>query len=66
MAIAKVVELIAQGNSIEDAVNQAIEIASKTVRNIKSVYVKDIQAKVDNNKVVHYRLDVKISFVLDK
>lgn len=66
MAIVKVIELIAEGESIEKAVENTISIASKTVRNIKSVYVQDIQAKVENNKVVAYRVDTKVSFVLDR
>ena len=64
MSIVKVIEVISQGDSVENAVTAAVDEASKTVKNIKTVYVKDIQAIVQNNKVEKYRLDVKISFVI--
>lgn len=64
MSIVKVIELIAEGDSVEGAVQSAVDEASKTVRNIKSVYVQDIQALIENNKVKKYRLDVKVSFVI--
>ena len=64
MSIVKVIEVISEGDSVENAVTAAVDEASKTVKNIKTVYVKDIQAIVQNNKVEKYRLDVKISFVI--
>ena len=66
MAIVKVIEIISEGDSVENAVAAAVEEASKTVRNIKSVYVKNIQALVQNNKVEKYRIDAKVSFVISK
>lgn len=65
MAIVKVIELLAEGKDMEDAVQAAITEAAKTVRNIKSGYVENIQAIVENNKVTKYRLDVKVSFVVE-
>lgn len=66
MAVVKVIEILAQSSkSWEDATNVALQEAAKTVRNIKSVYVKDLQAKVENNRVVEYRINAKISFVVD-
>ena len=64
MAIVKVIEVISEGDSVENAVTAAVDEASKTVRNIKTVYVKDIQALVENNKVAKYRIDAKISFLV--
>ena len=64
MSIVKVIEVISEGDSVENAVTAAVDEASKTVKNIKTVYVKDIQAIVQNNKVEKYRLDVKISFII--
>ncbi len=66
MSLVKVIEIISEGDSIEHAVTAAVEEASKTVRNIKSVYVKDIQAIVQNSKVEKYRIDAKVSFVIGK
>lgn len=67
MSLVKVIELLAESEkSWEDAVNNAIEDASKTVQNIKSVYVKDFQAIVENNKVTKYRVNVKVSFAVER
>ena len=63
MSVVKVIEVLAQSDeSWEDAVDKALEEASKTVRNIKSIYVKDFQAIVENNEVTAYRVNTKISF----
>ncbi len=64
MSVVKVIELLAEGSTMEDAVEAALAEASKTIRNIKSVYVEDIQALVENNKISKYRLNVKFSFVV--
>jgi len=67
MAIIKVIELLASSaTSWEDAAQQAVNHASKTIRNIRSVYVKEHSASVENNKITQYRVDVKISFELDE
>ena len=66
MAIIKVIELMASSNtSWEDAAQQAVNHASKTLRNIRSIYIKEKSATVENNKIAEYRVDVKISFELD-
>ena len=67
MAVVKVIEILAQSSkSWEDAVNEAISEASKTVNNIQSVYVKEFQTDVENNKVVAYRVNCKISFLIER
>lgn len=65
MPVAKVIEVKAEGDTIEAAVEQAVAGASKSVRNIQSVWVKDFQAKVENGKVSHYRVDTKVTFLVD-
>lgn len=65
MTLAKVIEVIAEGKTIELAVDAAVKEASDTVRNIKSVYVEGIQALVDDSKVTKYRVNVKVTFVVD-
>lgn len=66
MAIVKVIEVLAQsGKSWEDAASIALQEASRTVRNIKSLYVDDFQAKVEDNRITEYRLRAKISFVIE-
>lgn len=65
MAIVKVIEVLSEGSSIEKATEAAIKDSAKTVRNIKSVYIQDIQALVKDNKVTKYRINAKISFVVE-
>ncbi|HKL49171.1 MAG TPA: dodecin family protein [Desulfuromonadales bacterium] len=66
MSLAKVIEVLAEGKTVEDAVQGAVDEASETVNNIKGVYVKDIQALVENNKVTGYRINAKITFIVQK
>ncbi len=64
--VVKVIEVLAQSSkSWEDAAQNAIDEAAKSVRNIKSIYIVDKSAKVENNKIVKYRITAKISFVID-
>jgi dodecin len=66
MAIVKVIEVLAQSSkSWEDAANIALQEASRTVRNITSIYVSDFQAKVEHNRITEYRVNAKISFVVE-
>jgi flavin-binding protein dodecin len=67
MAIVKVIEVLAESDaSWEDAVKKAVGEASRTVRNIKSVYVKGFQAMVEGDKIRTFRVNAKISFLVDK
>jgi flavin-binding protein dodecin len=67
MSVVKFLELSAQSpNSYEDAVRQAVERASSTLRNIRSVWVKEFEAVVENDKVSQFRVLVKISFQLEE
>ncbi|MBV8095810.1 MAG: dodecin domain-containing protein [Acetobacteraceae bacterium] len=67
MAVVKVLELLAESpNGFDDAVRQAVAEACKTVRGIRHVYVSEFQATVDNDKVQNYRVNVKISFLLER
>lgn len=65
MSVAKVIEIIGEGNSIEKAVEAALEEAKKTVKNIKHVDVKHIHAEIENNKIAIYRVITKISFIIE-
>ena len=67
MAVVKVIEVIADSDqSWEHAAQEAVRHASLTIRNIKSVYVQDTQAMVENNKITRYRVNAKISFVVEE
>ena len=66
MSIVKVLELLAQSEeSWEDATRQAVERASQTIRNIQSVWVSNFEAVVDGNQITQFRVNVKISFLLE-
>jgi dodecin len=63
MAVLKVIEILASSTvSWEDAAANAVKHAGKTVKEIRSVYVKEQSASVVNNKITEYRVNVKISF----
>ena len=63
----KVVEVIAESKkSWDEAAENAVEEASKSVRNIKSLYVQEMQAVIEDGKISKYRLNAKISFVVDE
>lgn len=66
MAIVKVIEVLAQSpESWEDAAQRALKEAQKTIRNVKSIYVKEFQAIVENGEIVEYRANAKISFLVE-
>jgi len=65
MSIAKVIEVIAEGKTIEEATQEAAAEASKSVRGIKSVYVENITALVKDDKVSGYRVNCKVTFVVE-
>ena len=65
MSIAKVIEVIAEGDTMEAAMEAAVKEASKSVRNVKGLYVENIQAIIENNKIAKYRLNTKITFVVE-
>ncbi len=63
MHVAKVVELIGTSEkSFEDAINNAVKRASKTIRNIRGVDVISQKAVIKNNKVIEYRVNIKLAF----
>jgi flavin-binding protein dodecin len=64
--IVKVIELLAESpSSWEDAAKSAVAKASESVRGIKSIYIKDFEAQVDNDKIVNFRINAKVTFVLE-
>jgi len=67
MAVVKVIEILAESTkSWEDATKLAVSEAAKTIRNIKTVYIESFQAVVEKNEVVRYRVDAKISFIVEE
>ncbi|GGG18761.1 dodecin family protein [Dokdonia pacifica] len=63
MAVMKVIEVLSSSKtSWEDATQNAVSQASKTVKNIKSVYVAEQSAVVDGDKVTEYRVNLRLTF----
>jgi len=66
MSIARIVEISSTSDkSFDDAVAQGIARASKTLRGIKSAWVKEQEARVEGDKIVAYKVALKITFVLE-
>ena len=64
--VVKVIELMSESpKSWEDAAANAVREANKTLRNIRSVYVKDMTASVENGRVASYRLNSKVTLELE-
>ncbi len=67
MTVVKIIELIGSSpNGWNEAAQNAVTEAAKTVRNIKGVHVKRCTAKVKNDKIVEYNANVKIAFIVER
>lgn len=65
MSVAKVTEIIASSpTSFDHAVSEGIERANKTLKNIKSAWVKEQKVAVEAGKVTEYRVTLKVTFIL--
>lgn len=65
MAIHKVIEVLSQSDkSWEDAAQLAVKDAAKTINGIKSIYIKNMEGVVKDNKIVNYRVNASITFEL--
>lgn len=66
MSVAKVIEISAESpTSFEEAIQLGITRASKTIKNIKSAWVKEQKVEVEGGQVKAYRVDMKVTFVLE-
>ena len=67
MAVARVTEIIAGSKkSFDDAIEQGIARASKTLKNIEGAWVQDQKLVVQKGKIVEYRVAMKVTFILEK
>ncbi len=63
----KVVEVLAESNkSWEDAAQNAVKRAAETLKDIKSIYIQNFEAAVSKDEITKYRINAKISFLLEK
>jgi flavin-binding protein dodecin len=66
MAIARVTEITAGSKkSFEDAVEKGIDRANKTLKNVSGAWVQDMKVEVEKGKVTEYRVNLKVTFVLE-
>ena len=63
-SVAKSIELLAEGDTLEAATEAAVAEASKTIDNIKNVYVDYYRALVEDGRIQSYRVHTKITFVV--
>jgi flavin-binding protein dodecin len=67
MAIHKVIEVLSQSEkSWEDAAQQAVKDTGKSVRGIKSIYIKNMEGVVKNEKIIAYRINANITFEIER
>ncbi len=67
MAVVKVIELLGEsGESWEDATRQVVAEATKTLRGVTSIWIKEFQTTVENDQVKNYRVTAKVSFVMER
>ena len=65
MAVARVTEISASSpKSFEDATRIGIERANKTLENVKGAWVQEQKLKIENGKIVEFRVNLKITFIL--
>ena len=66
MSIVKVLEVIAESDrSFDDAAQQAVKQAGATVRNIQSIWIDNFSGVVEGDRIVRYRVNAKLSFLVE-
>jgi flavin-binding protein dodecin len=66
MSVAKVIEIFSTSNKgFEDAIQSGIAKAGETVKNIRGAWVNEQKVDIEDGKIVRYRVNLKITFVID-
>ena len=66
MSIAKVSEISAtSSHSFEDAIEQGLLRANKTLRNVRSAWIKEQQVRVKDGKITEFQVNMMVTFVID-
>ena len=65
MAVAKVIEVMGEGTNFEGAMESLLSGVEESVRNVRSVYVEGIQAIVEEGQISRYRVNGKVTFVVE-
>jgi flavin-binding protein dodecin len=65
MSVAKVIEISSTSSkSFEDAVNQGIERANKTVENVQGAWIKEQNVRIDKGRIVEFKVNMLVTFIL--
>ena len=65
MSVAKVIELTATSSkSFEDAIQQGVKRAAKTLKNVEGAWIKEQQVSIKNGKITGYRVNLMVTFIL--
>jgi len=66
MSVARITEISATSEkSFEDAIQQGIQRATATLRNVRSAWIKEQEVRIDGNRIVEYQVIMKVTFVLE-
>ena len=66
MAIAKVVEVNSSSNkSFEDSIQTGIQKVTETIKNVQGAWINEQKVVIKENKIIEYRVNLKISFLVD-
>jgi len=66
MSVAKVSEISATSpTSFADAINQGIARANKTLRNVRSAWIKEQQVRVTDGAITEYQVNMMVTFIID-
>ncbi len=66
MSVAKVSEISSTSSeSFEDAIHQGIDRANKTLRRVKSAWIKEQQVRVENGVITEFQVNMMVTFVID-
>ncbi len=67
MSVAKIIEITSESEtSFEDAVRRGLQRTSQTVKHIEGAWIKDQQVRVNDGKIVGFRVDMKVTFILNE
>ncbi|MDP9310377.1 MAG: dodecin family protein [Chloroflexota bacterium] len=66
MSVARVIEISATSEqSFEDAIQQGIDRANKTLRNVQGAWIKEQEVQINDGRIVGYKVNMQVTFVLD-
>jgi len=66
MSVAKVSEIsVSSSKSFQDAIDQGLARASKTLRNVRSAWIKEQKVQVKDGRITEYQVNLMVTFVLD-